>query len=80
MLDAMHAWLKATMSKLSRKSELAKAIHYALDRWTALMVFVDDGRVEMDNNAAERALRTVAVGRNYVRATIMCSPPLPAAA
>jgi hypothetical protein len=63
----MHAWLKATMSKLSRKSELARAIHYALERWTALMVFVNDGRVEMDNNAAERALRTVAVGRkNYL--------------
>jgi transposase len=67
LLDAMHAWLKATMSKLSRKSELAKAIYYALERWTALLVFVGDGRVEMDNNAAERALRTVAVGRkNYL--------------
>ena len=67
LLEAMHAWLKATMSKLSKKSELAKAIHYALERWTALMVFVDDGRVEMDNNAAERALRTVAIGRkNYL--------------
>lgn len=67
LLEAMQAWLKATMSKLSRKSELAKAIHYALERWTALIVFVDDGRTEMDNNAAERALRTVAIGRkNYL--------------
>jgi transposase len=67
LLEAMHAWLKATMSKLSKKSELAKAIHYALERWLALMVFANDGRVEMDNNAAERALRTVAVGRkNYL--------------
>jgi transposase len=67
LLEAMHAWLKTTMSKLSRKSELAKAIYYALERWAALMVFVDDGRVEMDNNAAERALRTVAIGRkNYL--------------
>ena len=67
LLEAMHVWLKTTMSRLSRKSELAKAIHYALERWLALMVFVDDGRVEMDNNAAERALRTVAVGRkNYL--------------
>ena len=66
-LEAMHLWLKATMSKLSRKSELAKAIHYALERWPALLVFLDDGRVEMDNNAAERALRAVAVGRkNYL--------------
>ena len=67
MLDAVHAWLKATISKLSRRAELAGASHYALERWTALMVFVDDGRVEMDNNAAERALRTVAIGRkNYL--------------
>jgi transposase len=67
LLEALHVWLKTTMSKLSRKSELAKAIHYALERWPALLVFVDDGRVEMDNNAAERALRTVAVGRkNYL--------------
>ena len=67
LLEAMQAWLTATMSKLSRKSELAKAIHYALERWRALMLFVDDGRIEMDNNAAERALRTVALGRkNYL--------------
>src|SRR3984957_11674939 len=55
LLEAMHAWLKVTMSKLSRKSELARAIHYALERWTALMVFLNDGRVEMDNNAATAA-------------------------
>ena len=67
LLEALQGWLKATMAKLSRKSELAKAIHYALERWAALMVFIDDGRVEMDNNAAERALRAVAVGRkNYL--------------
>jgi hypothetical protein len=63
----MHLWLKATMSKLSKKSELAKAIFYALERWSALTRFIDDGRIEMDNNAAERALRAVAVGRkNYL--------------
>jgi hypothetical protein len=67
LLEAMHRWLKATMSKLSRKSEMAKTIHYALERWPALTVFFDDGRVEMDNNAAERALRVVAIGRkNYL--------------
>ena len=55
------------MAKLSRKSDVAIAIHYALERWPALMVFADDGRVEMDNNAAERALRAVALGRkNYL--------------
>jgi transposase len=67
LLDSMHTWLKATMAKLSRKSDVAIAIHYALERWVALMLFSDDGRVEMDNNAAERALRTVALGRkNYL--------------
>jgi transposase len=63
LLSSMQAWLKANMAKLSRKSDAAKAIHYALERWTALVRYVEDGRTEMDNNAAERALRAVAIGR-----------------
>ena len=43
-----------TMAKLSRKSDVAMAIHYALERWVALLLFSDDGRAEMDNNAAAR--------------------------
>ena len=67
LLETMHAWLKATLAKLSQKSDVAVAIRYALDRWDALLRFVEDGRVEIDNNAAERALRAVAVGRkNYL--------------
>lgn len=67
LLEAMHTWLKATMAKMSRKSDVALAIHYALERWRALTLFCEDGRVEMDNNAAERALRAVALGRkNYL--------------
>jgi hypothetical protein len=67
LLESMHAWLKATMAKLSRKSDVAGAIHYALERWAALLLFSEDGRAEMDNNAAERALRAVALGRkNYL--------------
>lgn len=63
----MHVWLRAMFAKLSRKSDVAKAIHYALERWAALTLFSDDGRIEMDNNAAERALRAVAIGRkNYL--------------
>jgi transposase len=54
---------------LSRKSDTAAAIRYALSRWTALTRYVDDGALEIDNNAAERALRVVAVGRkNYLSA------------
>lgn len=55
------------MMKLSRKSDVAMAIHYTLERWRSLTLFCEDGRVEMDNNAAERALRAVALGRkNYL--------------
>jgi transposase len=63
LLDAMKAWLELTLGTLSQKSEAAKAIRYALHRWTALGRYCDDGRIEIDNNAAERALRGVAVGR-----------------
>jgi hypothetical protein len=59
----MHAWLEATLAKLSRKSDTAAAIRYALLRWPALIRYVDDGALEIDNNAAERALRVVALGR-----------------
>jgi transposase len=63
----MQAWLKATLAKLSKKSDVAAAIRYSLERWSALLRFCEDGRVEMDNNAAERALRAVALGRkNYL--------------
>jgi hypothetical protein len=63
----MYRWLHATSVKLSRKSALAIAIHYALSRWVALVRFCKDERLEIDNNAAERALRTVAIGRkNYL--------------
>ena len=59
----MHTWLEATLAKLSRKSDTAAAIRYALSRWSTLTRYVDDGRLEIDNNAAERALRVVALGR-----------------
>ena len=63
----MQAWLKATLAKLSQKSDVAAAILYALGRWSGLVLYCEDGRVEMDNNAAERALRAVALGRkNYL--------------
>lgn len=67
LLEALHAWWKMTLSTLSQKSDVAVAIRYALERWTALLRFCEDGRIEMDNNAAERALRAVALGRkNYL--------------
>ncbi len=67
LIDALHAWLTASLSTLSKKSELAGAIGYALSRWQALTRYLSDGRIEIDNNAAERALRAVALGRkNYL--------------
>jgi transposase len=67
LLDDLHRWFQVTASRLSRKSPLAVAIRYALTRWAALTRYRDDGRLEMDNNAAERALRTIALGRkNYL--------------
>jgi transposase len=62
-LEALHTWLHTNLSSLSRKSELALAIRYALSHWLALTRYRDDGRLEIDNNAAERALRAVALGR-----------------
>jgi hypothetical protein len=59
--------LEETLGKLSRKSDTAVAVRYALGRWEALMRYCDNGRLEIDNNAAERALRAVALGRkNYL--------------
>jgi transposase len=62
-LESLRAWLHTTVTTLSKKSELAVAIRYALTNWTALTRYRDDGRLEIDNNAAERALRAVALGR-----------------
>ena len=67
LLDSLRQWFEATLTKLSRKSDTTAAIRYALSRWDALTRFVDDGHIEMDNNAAERSLRGVALGRkNYL--------------
>lgn len=63
LLESLHGWLHATLATLSNKSELAGAIKYALSRWAALTRYRDDGRLEIDNNAAERALRACALGR-----------------
>jgi transposase len=63
LLDDLERWLHATLATLSRKSDTAAAILYALKLWPALTRYADDGRIEIDNSAAERALRGVALGR-----------------
>ena len=67
MLESLRQWFEESLSKLSRKSDTTAAIRYALSRWEALVRYGDDGRIEIDNNAAERTLRAVALGRkNYL--------------
>src|SRR5204862_5010632 len=67
ILDSLKKWLQQSKSKLSAKSEVTLAIDYALGRWTQLTRFCDNGSIEIDNNAAERSLRAVAIGRkNYL--------------
>lgn len=63
LLEELHQWLKAQSLRVSRKSGLMEAIGYALNHWPALIRYSTDGRIEIDNNAAERALRAVAIGR-----------------
>ncbi len=67
LLAAFERWCHATLAQVPKKSELAVAIRYALSRWSALTRYRDDGRIEIDNNIAERSLRAVALGRkNYL--------------
>jgi transposase len=63
LLESLHAWLIATGSKAPPRSALAKAVQYTLNRWTALVRYVDDGRLPLDTNAVENSIRPVALGR-----------------
>jgi transposase len=63
LMVELHAWLTTQVAKLSRNHDLAKAINYMLRRWVAFTRFLDDGRICLTNNAAERALRCVPLGR-----------------
>ena len=63
LVEAMHDWLTETLGRISGRSALAQAIRYALNHWTGLGLFLDDGRLEMDSNTVERAMRPVALGR-----------------
>lgn len=62
-MEDLKAWMEDRLDHLDGKSETAQAIRYALKRWIPLTRYLDDGRLEIDNNAAERALRVVAIGR-----------------
>ncbi len=62
-VDAFKAWAETQLGRIPGKSDLAKAFRYALKRWLSFTLFLDDGRVAIDNNPAERAIKPVVIGR-----------------
>ena len=67
LIADLKAWLDSALQKLSGKSDLAGAMRYGLSRWNGLTNYIHDGRIEIDNNAAERSIRGIALGRkNYL--------------
>src|SRR4051794_189844 len=63
LVEALHAWLTVQLARVSGKSGLAEAIRYALRHWQGLVLFLEDGRLELDTNTVERAIRPIALGR-----------------
>jgi transposase len=63
IVDALHVWLQEQVPRLPGSSDLARAMRYALRHWPGLVAFLDDGRIEMDTNVVERAIRPVALNR-----------------
>jgi hypothetical protein len=63
LVEALEPWLRNKLQLISQKTKLAEAIRYTLSRWQGLCLFLDDGRVEIDNNVVERAIRPLALTR-----------------
>jgi transposase len=63
ILNELEPWLTAKLALISQKTKLAEAIRYALSRWQGLSLFLDDGRIEIDSNVVERAIRPIALNR-----------------
>ena len=67
VVTGLQVWLTEQVKTLSRKSVTMEAITYAFNQWQALSRYLNDGRIEIDNNAAERSVRGIAIGRkNYL--------------
>jgi hypothetical protein len=71
--EALHAWLTTQRQRLVKADATARAIDYSLSNWLALTTFLGDGAVPIDNNAAENAIRPLAVGRNNANRSLMRS-------
>jgi transposase len=63
VVEALHGWLGAQLERVSARSTLAEAIRYALRHWDGLVLFLEDGRLELDTNTVERTIRPIALGR-----------------
>ena len=63
LAEALRAWLEKTLAQVASGSSIAQAIRYALNRWDGLVRFLDDGRIEIDSNTVERAIRPIALSR-----------------
>lgn len=63
LVDDLRTWLDARLAKVPRRARIAEAIRYALKLWSGLRLFLDDGRIEIDTNVVERAIRPIALNR-----------------
>jgi transposase len=63
LVEALEPWMREKLALISQKSKLAEAIRYALSRWSGLSLFLEDGRIEIDSNVVERAIRPLALTR-----------------
>lgn len=63
LVEALRAWFERQLARVPPRGGLAEAIRYALSRWDALSLFLADGRIDLDNNPVERAIRPIALGR-----------------
>src|ERR1700730_8062958 len=63
IIEEFKLWLEARLMEVSKKSGLAEAIRYALSHWEGLTRFLEDGRIEIDNNTVERTMRPIGLGR-----------------
>jgi hypothetical protein len=71
LVTALRIWFEAQVAKLPARGPTADAIRYALNHWDGLERFLEDGRIELDNNSVERAMRPVCLSRNYAHLRIM---------
>jgi transposase len=63
LIEALKTWLEKTLPQLPRGSSIAQAIRYGFNQWDGLLRFLDDGRIEIDSNSVERAMRPIALNR-----------------